>query len=193
MIVPRHRLTEAALLLLHSTPALFVSLHASKESGRVRIMHSTLGPRDPVVIRREAVFFRMVSLTEAYLDALQSDLLATKVSQPTDTLRRMVEEIEVSATSNWTARKRTFRRIHRISLNQLDGWAEIEAAVHVRNSIAHALGSLTVRQRAHTQLPLQLQRIEVVVADGRIHLSDGSLNVLETSCRKFVLAVDAAT
>jgi hypothetical protein len=191
MIVPRKRLTESALLLLHSTPRLFIKPSRLRRVGRTRILYSTLGTRDPVVVRREAIFFRMVSLTEAYLDALQMDILTGKVSPTTDTLRRMIEEIERTATSNWAARHRAFKRLHGIALTQLDGWQELDAALHVRNSVAHALGSLTASQRANAQLPLQLVRIQAVVADGRINLSDNSLKLLENSCRRFVLAVDA--
>lgn len=192
MLTPRHRLTEAALLLLHAVRPHVVGPPNAARSGRIRLLRSSLGPVDPEVMRREAAFLRMVSVTEAYLDALQVDLLTGKLSPNTETLLRVIEELEVVATSNWANRKRAFNRIHKVRLGELAGWPEIDAAIQVRNTIAHGLGSLTARQRSNAGLPAQISKVKVLLSGGRMHISVLSLRVLEESCRKFILAVDQA-
>jgi hypothetical protein len=141
---------------------------------------------------QQAVLLRLVSISEAFVDTLQIELLSEKVIPNTQTLTKLVAAAEVESSRNWPARDKAFKSYHSIALNKLDCWKELIAATHVRNSIAHALGALTAKQRGNSNLPTDVKLIDAEVAGGRMHISEMTLSTVTDVCRKFILSLDGA-
>jgi len=136
---------------------------------------------------------RYVSIAEAYVDALMPDLLLQKMGPPTTLSRSMVHEIELSASASWGRRLETFKRVHGIQLSKCDGWKEVDASTHARNSVAHGLGRLTASQRQNPSFPMLVGRVGITVSGGAIVVSDAAVANVRDACRRFIVAIDAAT
>lgn len=187
-VSPRRRSTEAALRLLLATREEKVLFMAAPKA-QYRISHVPW-KQDSQDARLQTIFLRFMSITEAYVDVLQMELLGRELPSPNEALRRILEEIEIAANRSWRTRQDYFNRQHGISLSDRTGWDTLNIAMQVRNSIAHALGRLTARQASSQNLVGQLRPLGVDVADGRMRLSPTSLEILERASRAFVTDLD---
>ena len=185
--------TEAALTLLGQAKRMGGGIGLGWVLRRPRIRTSPLGPVEPNVVRRHTLVLRYVSITEAYVDALMADLLAQKMGPPSALLRRLVHEIELSASASWPKRHESFKRIHGFQLSKCDGWKEVDGATHARNSIAHGLGRLTASQRQNPNFASLVGRVGINVSGGAIVVPDAAVDAVYDACRRFIVAVDAAT
>jgi len=185
--------TESALTLLAYARRSSGAGLAGIVARRPRIRTSPLGPVDPIVVRRHVLLLRYVSVTEAYVDALMADLLFQRLGPPTMLLRSMVHEIELSASANWSKRIEAFKRVHGAQLSKCDAWTEVEGATHARNSIAHGLGRLTASQRQNVNFASWVGRIGITVSGGTMVVSDAAVENVHNACRRFIVAIDAAT
>lgn len=188
MISPKRALTEAALRLISSVQLEILTPAPSRTTSR--ILSGPFGPNDPSEVRRQALLLRLVSIIEAYIDALFLEITGEKIPNPDDFMARMIAEIEESASRDWSARADYFERLHGFSVKAGSSWQEIDAAIDARNSIAHGLGKLTARLRRKPHMAQRLRSIEASLGGGRIHLTDKTVSVVAQACRNVVLQVD---
>jgi hypothetical protein len=185
--VPRHALTEQALLLL---------LHAQRTLaeplGRQPLRSPARGGRIQSATRvvEEAALLRLVSITESFLDALSLQAISGAVDARVPIVGKLVEEFEMSATSSWPKREEAFKNYHGVLLTACAGYKDVQAAIQVRNCIAHGLGRLTPRQRRNRGLPSQVSSLNVAVGSGRMHLGDSTISITGQACGSFIRAVD---
>jgi hypothetical protein len=189
-IFPNRELTEAALKLIHWS---LDDLHLPGGSPvfRGRVIRTPLGPVAPAVVRQQATLFRMVSIVESYLDALSRELVSEAIPQHFSMLEPLLEDFNSGTTATWSRRIQTYNRYHKINLKKQTSWRELEAAIDVRNSIAHGLGRLTATQAAKKrQVEARLKFIEVLIVDHELRYSDRSIEIVRRACSDFVRSVD---
>lgn len=163
----------------------------SPSTGRSRLIATSLGTLDPEDVLWETMLLRLVSVCEAFVDRLFMDLMEEKTMSGGDRIReRLVEDVEVAASSNWLRRREAFERYHGLNLTKVTGWPKLEAAVAARNSVAHGLGRITATQRRSSVLRKKLSTIGVSTIDGRIIVSRTSVEVVYFAGREFVRGVD---
>jgi hypothetical protein len=135
---------------------------------------------------------RLVSIIEAYVDSMNSQLVRRHLSDDTPTpVRRMTADVEIRSSSTWGDRKEAYARYHGVSIGNCSGWNEVDAAIAVRNSLAHGLGTLTPRQRNHA-MRTKMRSVGARVVDDRIHLTSDALGKLLSVAVAFVDSVDSA-
>ena len=94
----------------------------------------------------ELVLFRGVAIFESYLDAAVSyKLLKVGGPHPPPFDVIVLQHLE-AGSSGWDSRKVTVKLHFDLSVGQFSGWSKVDAAIAVRNAIAHNLGRLTLRQ-----------------------------------------------
>ena len=185
---PKQDLTDEALWLLVIARK---ALPAPTNRPSLRVRGRT---GDFTAIQREAVFFRLVSIVEAYTDALMIQLMRTGVPPRNGLVERMIGELEQSVSrGGWSQRQGAFIRLHGVRFSDFSAWKRLEAAAHVRNSIAHGLGRLTPSQRRNAEMPAKVGLIGVEVRGDRFVLNDASLLLTFEACREFIRALDAAS
>jgi hypothetical protein len=167
------RLTDDALRLLVEARRAAVAAERFASGRAPRILVSTLGPTDPVLLHRLSVILRYVSIVEAYVDALIMNLLTDHLPPP-----------------NWNKRHLAFQTLHDVQLYECSSWEEVEAAIAVRNSVAHGLGRLTASQRRNPELPSKFRLIGVSISGGQLYLSDSTLGVVFQACTDFIQDLD---
>ncbi|WP_156213284.1 hypothetical protein [Lentzea aerocolonigenes] len=185
-------LTEEAVSLLAENRADFRSAErgsGDSSVGRIRVKGS-LGPHDPAQTRLEAMYLRYVSIVEAYVDSLSGHLFRQKVAGHEPTLRLLVADAELRASNTWNERKSAFSRYHSFSIETFGRWSEFDAAIDVRNSIAHGLGSLTRRQRDQ-KTRAKIRSIGAILIDDHVVLSVAVLDQCYSICRELILYVDS--
>jgi hypothetical protein len=138
------------LTFLARTHADFRSSYAAaaiRPLGRIRSTQTTLGSHDSRLATAEGAYLRMISIDEAYCDALSIEVLRGAFPAPDRRLQELIAEHELRACSSWRNRADAFATYHGVKLSQFPDWAKLKAGVEIRNAIAHGLGGLTVRQR----------------------------------------------
>ena len=184
--------TETGIRLLRST---YRSFAASGSTGvrRVgRISQTVLGSSDPRDLVVHSGFLRLVSITEAAVDALAVELTAQSVPQIDEVVRRLMLEKELSATGTWRARRSAYKRHHNIDLGKCAEFKRLEGAIEVRNAIAHGLGKLTTRQVHSRETAPKLGQINVNVVNGFVALGPNHVEECASYCREFLLSLDAS-
>lgn len=190
---PRHALTDEALrLLLHAETRLPLPPATPVGAASARLGAARLGGLTEGELRVQAAFFRLVSVTEAYLDALSMQELQRAQPFTGQPLQTMLTEHEITATANWRSRTQNYKDYHGVRLGPLPGHTSVMAAVQVRNAIAHGLGRLTARQRGNADLATQVARLDVSIGSGRMHLAGTTLALTHVACADLIKAVDVA-
>jgi hypothetical protein len=133
----------------------------------------------------------LVSIVEAYVDVVTSAIFRERTPSSDELIRRLVESAELLASNTWNERQNALERYHNIKLGQLARWSELNAAIDVRNAIAHGLGHLTPRQRG-CKAEKRIPQIGVAVSDGRIVLTHANLRRCRDVCIDFVNSLDEA-
>jgi hypothetical protein len=186
---PRYALTEAALRLLRHTEIRLAG--TSLTNLRRRINASPMGiTTEPSQWRQESAFFRIVSITESYLDSLSTERFIQNVNVAIEALNRLVEDVEISSTANWRSRESAFKFHHGLDLSKCSQWKELQASIQVRNCLAHGLGRLTARQRRNSGLAKQVALLHVTIGSGRMYFGPDTLPTTAAACRVFVSDVD---
>jgi hypothetical protein len=134
---------------------------------------------------------RLISVVEAYVDALSMQRMSGLVDHADVVLGRLLHDFEVNSSGSWQERHDAYERHHGFSLKSRSGWNHIAAGIEVRNSLAHGLGNLTVQQRAKSRLPAQVASIDVAVGAGRMRLGARTIPKLAEACSTFVRDVDS--
>jgi hypothetical protein len=119
----------------------------------------------------EAAMLRLVSIIEAYVDAVSMFRMGLVVDGSHVLVAKMLEDFEVGSSSTWRQRHDSYEGYHKFSLRSRAGWDVVSASIEVRNCLAHGLGNLTAQQRGKTALPATVGRIGVTVGSNRMHFS----------------------
>lgn len=188
LINPRHALTENALqLILQANATLRAAKLRQRLPGGTR--HSSR-LAESAQLEDQYAIFRVVSVTEAFLDATSLEQLQRRIDLTNPTHVSLLSEWELSSTSTWNRREAAFAEYHGIALKKQPKYKEVQAAVHVRNSIAHGLGKLTARQRSNKGLAVELARIDVAIGSGRLHLGHDAAPLATEACTTLIEAID---
>lgn len=190
--VPRE-VTEAAEHYLHATYLDHVRALKATTRVRGRVLRSStiLGAYDPESASRQGCFLRLISVVEAYVDIACAALFRERTPTTHDLVRRLVEGAELRASSTWHERKEAFDTYHGIRLGNLARWSELDAGIEVRNAIAHGLGQLTQKQRSGAAVR-KIPQIGVGLSDGRVLITDASLQQCRDVCIAFIRSLDKA-
>ncbi|WP_460626704.1 hypothetical protein [Intrasporangium mesophilum] len=130
-----------------------------------------------------------MSIVEAYVDSLSSDLFQTRTVDTDQMIRNLIKAAEEEAENTWDTRKTAFRDYHLVPLGDCSSWSKIDAAIVVRNAIAHGLGSLTRRQRNRKDRQ-KVRDAKVGLTDDVIHVDGTSLSMLLGAADSFIRDVD---
>lgn len=103
---------------------------------------------------------------------------------------KLVEAAEMRASSTWDERTKAFRHYHQIYLGTLARWSELDAAIEIRNAVAHGLGQITPRQR-QDKARAKMVQFGVSVRDGHLKITEASLQKCRDVCVAYVLDLDA--
>jgi hypothetical protein len=181
-IRPRHAVTEQAVRsILHTVADLRARPVSARSRGRVATASQ---------IAEQGAVLRIVSITEAYLDTLSLQEVTRSVpASPMTT--KLLSTFETSTTTTWRAREQSFKSHHGIDLSKCARWSDLQAAIDVRNSIAHALGRVTAFLRRNNKLAIKVGAIDVTVSDGRMLLSDTTVDMVAALCVEFIYDVDS--
>lgn len=188
--VPRES-TEAAIYLLHTEYVHHMRFEYQPQSLSGRFVSGPVGHSHgtSAAANRQATFFRLVSITESYLDSLFGELFEERVPDRPPVLERLVESAQVQATASWQAREDGFRNHHQILLTQCANWSQIKAAIEVRNAVAHGVGQLTRRQR-RSNTEDKFETIGVRLSDDQVIISVENLQKCRDVCVGFIESVD---
>jgi hypothetical protein len=185
--------SETALQMLTETHQDYIRMLSTPmpTQGRVLTTRTRLGSFDASAMRREGCYLRLVSTVEAYTDVLLSMLFEENVISPSLIVQRLVLQARLTASKTWTERIDGFVNYHQIDLKLCGVWPQLNAAIEVRNSIAHGLGGLTPIQQRTNKIFGKFASIHVVIADGRIALTDDNLAEAADWAAKYVKYLDA--
>lgn len=188
----RLALTEAAVRLIrHAAFDIPQQGPVARPPGRV--LRNALGAStDPSVWLREAALLRLVSVIEAYVDAVSMFRMGLVVDSSHVLVAKMLEDFEVGSSSTWQQRHDSYEGYHKFSLRSRAGWQVVSASIEVRNCLAHGLGNLTAKQRGKTTLPTTVGVIAVSVGSNRMHLGATTVATVGRGCDDFVRDIDAA-
>jgi len=181
-------LTEEAQQLLAATYADFDRATPARRIGRM-VGSGPLGAYDSNRVRCESAYLRLISIVEAYVDSLCSELFRQQTSHQGPMFRALVAAAEARASTNWDERKTAFNDYHSVSLSSCSRWSEVDAGIYVRNAIAHGLGSLTRRQRSQ-KVRSKIRSVDVAVVDNRLVLTDVALVRCLSFSNDFIRSID---
>ena len=185
--LPRHAVSEDALLLLiNAERSLNLSLNHRLPTGRVgqgRLSGSQQ-------LEEQYGLFRLVSVTEAFLDAISIEVVGREVDHSIKEQALIFGEWEISSTSSWAKREDAFESFLSFRLKSCGGYRQVKAAVHVRNAIAHGLGRITARQRTTRTLASEVALIGVSVGGGQMLLGANTFSITSAACAELIRDVD---
>ena len=133
--------------------------------------------------------FRMVAIVEAYVDGVSRALFANALIGQSELFSSLVSSAESRAYDNWNERKKVFTEHHRIPLSECANWQAIDAAIEIRNAVAHGLGRLTARQRNSATIG-KLSQIAISVVDDRPIVDISGITQCYHYCREFISSLD---
>jgi hypothetical protein len=186
---PKRSMTDDALLLLAITRRALAAGPIGL-AARTQSRAAGFGTREPRVIQAEAALVRLVSIAEAYTNALMLVLIDEAVLQPAPLVATALSQLEPRLTASWPARQGGFRSLLGIELAALPQWAQLDAATRVRNTIAHGLGEIS-RPRGSKELAKDAKLIGARVAGNRCHLGDDTVRIVLDACSQFISALDS--
>lgn len=191
-MTPRLALTEAAVRLVRHA-AVDIPNQGALARPPGRVLRNALGAStDPGVWLMEAALLRLISIIEAYVDAVSMFRMGLVVDSSQVLVAKMLEDFEVGSSSTWQQRHDSYENYHKFSLRSRAGWGVVSAGIEVRNCLAHGLGNLTAQQRGKTGLPATVAQIGVTVGSNRMHLGGTTISTIGRGCNDFVRDVDSA-
>lgn len=169
-------ITETALLNVRESAGLYSALF---DDGALA--------DDVLTTLAMGTWMTLLAYTEFYTDEVLDMLFNAASSSAEDGYRYLLEREMKRALSSWESRKVAFRKLFDIRVTEYASWQVFEAAIWVRNGIAHGSGGLSRLQRpeeAQKALPL-----DVSLRDGRFVLGSRSVNACSEACSAFVLSL----
>lgn len=185
----RFAVTEEALRLLRATHADFTRLPTAAPRGRLHAGTTTaLGPYDFGQVRAQSEYLRLVSIVEAFVDTCCNHLFDLKTQSHDLFVHNLTAAAADQAYQSWDAREKAFATYHNVRLRSCTRYNEVEAAVQVRNAIAHGLGSLTRRQnKKHMR---KMATVGITFRDRSLVIDASSLYLCVQSSVAFVTDLD---
>lgn len=143
---------------------------------------------DDLQVQRQAIFLRMISITEAFCVDRLLQLAEDEISPSGNNLRTVIwENASTSAVSNWSSIRSTYKLWYDIKPN----WARINQLIEVRNAIAHGLGQLTRIQRTKRQsITDMIREAHINLSGDRIVLEEETLQNVKKTCVDLISEVD---
>lgn len=184
----RHTSVEVGLRVLRLTLRHSRTTSAYRPSGRVRF--TALGPTAPDALAMQSTYLRLVSIAEATLDLLGSELTDRAINPATAAVRLLALEKELAASATWEQRRRLYKRHHGLSLTSCDNYKYVEGAIEVRNAIAHGLGRLTTRQQLSGETARLLAQANIQAVNGNLYIERVNLTECAAGCDHFLRSVD---
>jgi hypothetical protein len=183
--------TEDAERLLMAT-FVDLTLSATRQAwGRhLRVLPRAMKAYDPIAVRQESCYLRMVSIVEAYVDVISSDILRVEYARSSSLTQSLIEAAEVNFTRGWPDREKAFNDHFGIRLTKLPTHKDLKCATDVRNAIAHGVGQLTPRQRT-AATRARMASIGVTVRDNYVVLDAGSVRTCRDVSMAFMRELDA--
>jgi len=152
-----------------------------------------LGTYDSRLATAEAAYLRLISIDEAYCDALSSYVLRGAIQNPGRYLEALLSEHEVKATSNWRERQDSMTTFHGVRLTDCPVWGDVQTGTQIRNAVAHGLGTLTPRQRAKIRYHREsFAALDVQMAGIRVIVTFDAVLRCATYSKQFVAWLDDA-
>nr|WP_308443062.1 DUF6545 domain-containing protein [Tsukamurella sp. TY48] len=184
---------EGSIRLINQT----LSLHRGNFLSITQSRNNTkrIGSRfdnDELQILRQATLVRFLSVSESFAsEALlhKMEQMMSSVDHPSG--RKVWEDHYEQSTSSWERMRSTFNDLFEVPKSL---WTDILDLTHARNAVAHGHGNLTWRQRRRNtrDLEVKLNRRSIEISDGRIVLSENSIDQAAQVCRDFISSLDAA-
>lgn len=185
-------LSETALALInHAAIDIPTAVAGYKRPGRVLATssgHST----DPKDWLRETALLRLISVIEAYVDAVSMHRMGLVIDQRQTLVALLVRDFELASSGTWQDRHDSYDNYHGFTLRSRHGWGEVNAGIEVRNCLMHGMGALTAKQRSQTKLATVVRTLEVSIGSNRMYLSAATVTKLASGCREFVRHVDSS-
>ena len=191
-MTPKLALTGTALALInHAATDIPTAATGHRRPGRVLTTasgHST-DPRDWL---RETALLRLISVIEAYVDAVSMHRMGLVVDQRQTLVALMMSDFELSSSGTWQDRHNSYERYHGFTLRSRNGWGDVNAGIEVRNCLMHGMGALTAKQRSQTKLATIVRTLDVSIGSNRMYLSAVTVAKLAGGCQEFVQHVDSS-
>lgn len=183
-------LSEAAVALIRHAAVDIPGATGSSGPTR-RILTNAMGvSTDPEIWLRETAVVRLVSVIEAYVDAVSMHRMDTLVDSRESLVSLLLQDFELASSGSWQDRHDAYLYYHAVSLRSLSGWDAVKAGIEVRNCLLHGLGNLTAKQRGQTKLASSVKSIDVAIGANRMHLGLSTVQKVGAGCDRFVRCLD---
>lgn len=181
-------LAEAISVELDKSQSQLVAVRRAMQNSALGegIVEGRLRPVLGVQHFRQQNLLAMVTITEAFLDAIHLLLMEHLLDPRTLRRRQILNELSIAGTRTWEERCRYFLDLHGVNLRAAAGWQDLRAAQETRNSIAHGLGRLTAQQLSNRKAVGRLASLGVNLNDGRIHIPHATLEAVATAATSFI-------
>jgi hypothetical protein len=180
-------ITEEALALLRFTYWEAAKSADTKSYGRIRSRTNSIA--DPVPFSKELAYLRIVSIVEAFVDAVASELFSTYRIGQSETLRKIVASVETKSASNWAERRESFKKYHGVTLTNANRSRQVQTCIMVRNAVAHRLGRLSDSRRS-LDLVAELKTINVEVSGESVVVDLPALQTCLNVATEYVESID---
>jgi hypothetical protein len=144
---------------------------------------------DPRAVSIQAVYARLISIAEAYTDIVIEGLFGREFPNPGPVLGKLIEDALDSSSLRWEDRKGALK-LHAAPVSDFQQWSQFDAAIDVRNSIMHGLGSLTRRQRKDSKIVRKLGTLGISVQGGRLLVRGAHVSRCRELCVEYVRWLD---
>lgn len=188
---------EQAIRAMLSTVAQHRRQEVTLASGRriVGRLRRLPTPEQAAEVRRQATYFRLVSLMEAFVTQELVTRFEAQVPPPrSDVIEAIYTKAEDAAIASWSAMTDHYRDWLGIRINQetCRSWRDVQTMTNVRNAISHGVGDLTRRmaRKDLAQLEQGFRQIEVEIEGRSIRVSDAAVRLAAMSGRSFVEWLD---
>lgn len=187
----RSQAAEDTLFLLRQTFADGVRDVAAAGFGRHGGGVGLTGTFDPRAVQRQGCYLRLVSLVEAYVDVMSSELFQAELAGASTAASILLQQAEAAAVKGWPDREDAFKKYFTTPLSARAGHVDLKKCTDVRNAIAHGVGQLTQRQR-NALTRQRMADVGVPVRDNWVILTDDALRMCLSTCVAFVGGLDRA-
>lgn len=132
----------------------------------------------------------LVSYTEFYADQQLATLFdsAERDAAPRESF--LLKDARRKAHINWESRREAFSGVFDVRLTEFSSWQGLDAAIWVRNAIAHGSGGITRQQKPEEAV--KASHVGVSLMEGRLVLGADSVQSCSIACCKFVEELDGA-
>lgn len=188
----RFELSEAALALIrHATHDITQTVVVTDRPGRM-LTEAGGASTDPREWLKQTALLRLISVIEAYVDAVSMHRMGLAIDQSNTLVAMLVSDFELVSSGTWQERHNTYEKYHGFSLKTCSGWDVILAGIHVRNCLMHGLGALTAKQRADTKLNVAVKPVDVTIGSNRMYLGRHTISKLGMACEGLIRHVDSS-